>query len=113
MYLKNTVFFFFVLLSSVVIGQEGMIAGTASDGSNSIPFANVVLKSTTFGTSANENGDFELENVPFGNYQLQISSIGFVPFTKKIELKSEKLQLGKLQMARTLQLLLLKAVSIS
>ncbi|MCF8462102.1 MAG: TonB-dependent receptor [Flavobacteriales bacterium] len=101
MILRNTILLIFVLFSSVAFGQEGTIVGTANDGSNSIPFANVVLKGTTIGTSANENGDFELKNVPFGNYQLQISSVGFVPFSQKKELKSGLLKLGKLTLARS------------
>ena len=99
MFLRNTILLFLTIFAFNVLGQEGTVIGTVNDGENSIPFANVVLKGTTFGTSANENGVFELQNVPFGNYQLQISSIGFVPFTKKFELKSAKLQLEKLQMA--------------
>ena len=99
MFLRNTILLFLTIFAFNVLGQEGTVMGTVNDGENSIPFANVVLKGTTFGTSANENGVFELQNVPFGNYQLQISSIGFVPFTKKVELKSTKLQLEKLQMA--------------
>ncbi|MBP9152780.1 MAG: TonB-dependent receptor, partial [Flavobacteriales bacterium] len=99
MILRNTILLIFVLFSSVAFGQEGIIVGVASDGTASIPFANVVLKGTTIGTSANENGDFELKNVPFGNYQLQISSVGFVPFSQRIELNSPGLQLGKLELA--------------
>lgn len=88
-------------LGSVAFGQNGTIIGIASDGNGSIPFANVVLKGTNFGTSANENGAFELQNIPFGTYHLQISSVGFVPFSKKIELNSFNLELGKLEMSRS------------
>jgi len=79
--------------------QSGSIAGDVSDGAASIPFANVVLRGITVGTSANENGEFELKNVPFGNYQIQISAVGYVPFSQKIELKSELLKLGKLTLS--------------
>ncbi len=99
MILRNTILSFLVLSSVFVFGQQGSISGNVSDGTIPIPFANVVLKGTSFGSSANENGYFELKNVPFGNYQLQISSIGFVPFTQKIELKSASLKIEDLGMA--------------
>jgi outer membrane receptor for ferrienterochelin and colicins len=97
--LRQTILFFLTLFAFNVLGQVGTVTGTVSDGENSIPFANVVLKGTNFGVSANENGVFELKKVPFGNYHLQISSIGFVPFSKKVELNSKRLELGKLEMA--------------
>ncbi|MGB1318534.1 MAG: TonB-dependent receptor, partial [Flavobacteriales bacterium] len=99
MILRNTILFLFIVLAKLSFAQSGVVLGTITDGAESVPFANVVLKGTTFGVSANENGEFKLENIPFGNYQIQISSIGFVPFTQKIELKSEELQLGKLELA--------------
>ena len=91
--------FVLILMCQFAVGQTGNISGNVSDGTSSIPFANVVLKGTTIGSSTNENGEFELENVPFGNYQLQISSIGFVAFALKISLNAEELELGRLEMA--------------
>jgi outer membrane receptor for ferrienterochelin and colicins len=80
-------------------GQTGSVRGSVSDGSAPIPFANVVLKGTSYGASASENGDFELRNIPFGKYQLQISSVGFVAFLQRIEVSSSSVNLGKLEIA--------------
>lgn len=99
MILRIAILFLSIFACQFAFGQTGSISGSVSDGTVSIPFANVVLRGTNFGTSANENGDFELKDVPFGTYQLQISSIGFVPFSQKISLISEELNLGKLEMA--------------
>jgi len=98
MILRNTICLLLVLMGLVSFGQTGSIEGTVTDGSSSIPFANVVLKGTNFGTSANENGEFRLESIPFGNYQLQVSSVGFMAFTQKIELKQAQLSLGELKL---------------
>ncbi|MCF8276709.1 MAG: TonB-dependent receptor [Flavobacteriales bacterium] len=98
MNLRITIFFLLLIWSVGVFAQSGSIIGIVSDGAACIPFANVVLKGTTLGTSAKENGEFELKNVPFGNYQLQISSVGFMPFTQKIELNSTRIDLGILPM---------------
>lgn len=99
MVFKNALLSCFVLLSATVFGQDGVVAGSVTDGTSVIPFANVVLKGTTYGVSANENGEFTLEHVPFGTYQLQVSSIGFVAFSQKINLNSQRLELGELEMA--------------
>ncbi|MCF8464845.1 MAG: TonB-dependent receptor [Flavobacteriales bacterium] len=99
--MRKSILFVFVLICQFAFGQTGSIRGSVSDGTSFIPFANVVLRGTDFGTSANENGDFELNNVPLGNYQLQISSVGFVAFSQKINLNSEELDLGKLEIVHS------------
>lgn len=99
MILRKTILFVLMLACQFAFGQTGNIVGSVSDGTGPIPFANVVLRGTSFGTSANENGEFELKNVPYRNYQLQISSVGFVAFSQKVNLNSEELQLGELEMA--------------
>ena len=99
MIFRSALLSFLVLFNVAVFGQEGVIVGGITDGTSVIPFANVVLKGTTYGVSANENGEFTLESIPFGTYQLQVSSIGFVAFSQKINLNSDKLELGNLEMA--------------
>ncbi|MFC2175447.1 TonB-dependent receptor domain-containing protein [Bacteroidota bacterium] len=99
MFLRNLLFFTLVTWSFCAQSQEGTISGSVTDGVTSVPFANVILSGSIFGASADENGYFELKNIPFGKYQLQISSVGFVPFSKKVVLNSKSLQLGGLQMA--------------
>lgn len=44
-----------------------------------VPFASVLIESTEFrkGTSTNENGEFEIKAVPFGEYDIKISSVGY------------------------------------
>ena len=44
-----------------------------------VHFGNVVLAGTQFGASADVNGAFILTNVPAGNYELQISAVGYIP----------------------------------
>ena len=99
MFKRIFVLFLCLVCFQTVFCQDGLILGNISEGTASVPFSSVVLRGTNYGTSANENGEFEFTNVPFGNYQLQISSVGFVAFSKNFELKSEKLQLGNLELA--------------
>ena len=58
--------------------EKGQVSGkiTTSDG-NPAPFVSVLLKGTTFGTSANENGVFSFY-APEGEYTIIISSVGLI-----------------------------------
>ena len=59
----------------------------------SLPGANVALFSEdkTLGTISNENGEFELFNVPIGRYRLNVTYMGYEPF----ELRNLELTSGK------------------
>ena len=55
-------------------------------GDQILEFASVGLKNTTFGTSTDENGYFELNDIPEGDYNLLVSIIGFQPRMRKIRI---------------------------
>lgn len=57
----------------------GAIMGTIRDGETGdfLPGANVILKGTHHGAATDKNGIFKIENVPAGEYQLQVSLIGY------------------------------------
>ena len=67
-------------------GQTNSISGKVSSNGEVLPFVNVYLKKTKQGTSTNENGFFELKNIPNGTYTIIASSIGFKFKSKKITL---------------------------
>ncbi|MEH0153342.1 TonB-dependent receptor [Limibacter armeniacum] len=54
----------------------------------------VVLKGTTKGTTTNMDGDFDIKNIPLGDYVLQASFIGFN--TKEVTLKLDTKKAQKL-----------------
>src|SRR4030042_4935842 len=71
-----------------VFAQSGIITGVVTDKATNdkIPFANVVavLKSNTAsqkGTVSDKDGKFSIDNLPFGNYDVVISFIGYQPDT--------------------------------
>ena len=66
-----------------------------------LEFANVVLQSpdTLFGTSADEQGNFELKAVK-GKYTLKISMLGYDPYEKDISLQSD-MNLGEIQLSES------------
>ncbi len=67
--------FLLLLLSFQVCAQEGTISGRILHQDKPIAYAHVLLEGTEIGTSSDVNGNFVLNNVPFGNYVLLVSSI--------------------------------------
>mgnify|MGYP001050806136 FL=1 len=67
-------------------GQTNSISGKVNSNGEVLPFVNVYLKKNKQGTSTNENGFFELKNIPNGTYTIIASSIGFKFKSKKITL---------------------------
>lgn len=63
---------------------EGKVTG--EDG-EPIGYANVVAEGTSWGTSSNEKGNFKLEKLSAGNYNIIVSSLGFKTSSKKVKVK--------------------------
>ena len=68
-------------------GQLVTIKGevSAADGTP-LAFAAIALEGTTWGTSTNENGQYELVNVAIGEYVLQVSFLGYETKRQSIDL---------------------------
>lgn len=60
-----------------------------SENNNIIPYANVYIKGTTAGTETKEDGTFVLKNIPFSNYTITASAVGFTSLSKKIIVKKD------------------------
>ncbi|HRW99744.1 MAG TPA: carboxypeptidase-like regulatory domain-containing protein, partial [Cyclobacteriaceae bacterium] len=73
------------------------------DSKETLPFANIFINNTTIGTAANENGDFTLKNVPFGVHELVVSYVGYKPLQASIQITSERVGLGLIEMAQSEQ----------
>ena len=50
---------------------------------------NIILIGTDYGAASDENGNFRIENVPEGSYELEVSHIGFQSVTRNITLEDE------------------------
>ncbi len=85
------IFFILIIFSSAnLFAQGGQIKGKViSDKAQPIIGANVIVLGTNFGAAANETGFFEIYNLPYGKYTLQISSIGYEKKTVSVTI-SEK-----------------------
>ena len=106
--MKNIVFVFFISFIiglSNVFAQKGSITGVVIDKvtKENIPFANVlaILRDNTVsldGTVSNDDGIFKLDNLPFGNYRVLISFIGYETDTIKsiqIDKQNQQVNIGE------------------
>ncbi|SDS37907.1 outer membrane receptor for ferrienterochelin and colicins [Polaribacter sp. KT25b] len=67
-----------------LFSQENSISGKISNNAEALPYVNIYLKKTKIGVASDENGYYELKNIPKGNYTLIISSIGYKTKSVKI-----------------------------
>ena len=88
--MKFKAFFFFLFYSSIAFAQQAVIEGKVTSSSQAVPFANIGIKGTSIGTAANEQGYFKLQNLPEGELEIIVSSIGFEKGRKKIKTENGK-----------------------
>ncbi|UII19678.1 TonB-dependent receptor [Fulvivirga ligni] len=67
-------------------GQHGVIRGTIRNSDEPVAFANVYLKQINRGASTDANGNFELKDLPYGTYELTISSIGYSTLKRSVDI---------------------------
>ena len=68
--------------STIAKAQTTSIKGVVTEGSNSVAFANIYIKGTTYGASSDENGNYTISNLAEGDYILIASAIGYLSFRK-------------------------------
>ncbi|GGG93735.1 collagen-binding protein [Polaribacter pacificus] len=83
----------FVFVSQLVAAQsKGTVTGLLTDGevnNEPLPFANVLIKGTTIGTSTDFDGKYSIAVAP-GNYVLVFSFIGYETIEKPIVITADK-----------------------
>ncbi len=60
-----------------------------SESQNALQSANVILNQTFLATTTNENGEFAFSDLDEGQYIIQVSFVGYLPFSDTIELTSD------------------------
>ncbi|BDD10591.1 TonB-dependent receptor [Fulvitalea axinellae] len=85
--MKRSLLFLILLISSQV-GFAQSISGKVTDSQSgeALIGANVFLKETSFGTTTGNLGDYNLTNLPEGNYELTVSLIGYETITRQAQL---------------------------
>ncbi len=95
---------FLVAVFAVMAMDAAVVKGKIVDaGGSALDFVNVMLtsksdKSAVYGAISDETGHFEVLNVPAGEYELDITFVGYQTIKRSVSVKSlnEQLTLGKL-----------------
>ena len=87
--LRITTTLLFLLFTSYVIAQTGLIRGNIYDKDTGEPmiFCNVFVEGTTLGTTTDLNGFFTISNVPVGTYNLEATFIGYDTARAEVKVK--------------------------
>ncbi|MGB4929343.1 MAG: carboxypeptidase-like regulatory domain-containing protein, partial [Chitinophagales bacterium] len=67
------------LTCTALQAQTGKIYGTVTNSINNeaLPFVTIILSGTTYGTQSDIDGNYSVENIPPGLYNVEFSFIGF------------------------------------
>jgi len=91
MYIKSL----FICLTLGIVGSTWgqhntvKLQGTITDSNaNPLSFSSIRIKETAQGTSANENGEYYIANIPAGTYTIIASFIGYVKLEKQVVLST-------------------------
>jgi TonB-dependent receptor len=88
----------FSLLFISSFGQQFSVSGAIVSNKQPLPGAVVRLDNTTYVAAADSNGNFKIDNLPSGSYNLVITFLGFSNLTKNFKVLSAPVNLGKLEM---------------
>lgn len=81
---------FLFLTFYCIAAQAFVVKGTVKDVSgNPLPYANIYVKGTTNGTSANAKGEYQME-LEAGRYELVFQYIGFKTFLYIVDISADK-----------------------
>ena len=72
------------------VAQTASIKGKILSEGKLVEFANIVLKGTQMIAVTDTSGIYQIKNIPVGNYQVEVSALGFNKISKSIGLKAEE-----------------------
>lgn len=88
----------FTLSMSTALAQDtGTITGQLTDQKNGEPLisANIFIQSINKGAATDADGNFTINNVPYGDYQLRISYIGYKTETLSVTVDQETVTINE------------------
>ncbi len=83
--------FFYIIGTPAAAQISGRV--TSSQSNNSIAGASVFISNTTRGTTTDNNGNFTLNNIPSGMYELVVSALGYTTYVYAFNTDSLPVQL--------------------
>lgn len=85
-----------LLFSSIgLYAQFGSISGTVTDNNGEpLPGANVFIEELKRGASTDTNGEYEISNIPTGEYTIRASFIGYQDFVDQVQIGADPVTLN-------------------
>lgn len=96
--LARYTFLSLLLFPGLVLCQTARLQGKILHENNPLPYAHVQVKGTAWGAISAEDGSFVIENMAKGQYELQVSALGYQAFSRSIEVQETSLDLGSIEM---------------
>jgi outer membrane receptor for ferrienterochelin and colicins len=75
------------------LGQTAELAGRVHSGGAPVEFVNVSIRGTSYGQVTDANGQFSIGQLPRGNYELEVSFVGYKPLRRKVAIHQPKIHL--------------------
>ncbi|MDT0685430.1 TonB-dependent receptor [Autumnicola psychrophila] len=79
-----------LLITATTWSQEGDLSGKILSDGLPIEFATIYIKSLSRGTTADENGDFMLKNIPAGHHQVIVTSMGYESLKQQVTINTNR-----------------------
>ena len=92
---------FFIIINANYaqkVKSDANIVGHVVCNEEHIPYATVMIKGTTIGTTTDETGHYRLINLPEGTLVLRVQSLGYKPKEEKITIKSGETKVVKFEL---------------
>ena len=92
----------FLYLSGLLCAQESSVKGLIINDNDQTPIhgADVYLEKLAIGTISQVDGQFLLNNIPYGEIDIRVSMIGFKDVKRTLVLDKDSYDLGKVSMLR-------------
>ena len=89
---RLTILCLLALECNMVAFSQCTVKGVLYDDNNgeAVPFANVMLQGTTYGSATDLNGFFLINKIPEGNYTLLVRYVGYEEYTQSVTLTKGK-----------------------
>ena len=79
---------------SLCLFSQGTVTGNIRDeNGNPMEGVSISLENVSFGVASNNKGDFLLDKIPFGDYTIVISAIGYTTYKEKMRLTEKQVNL--------------------
>ena len=86
--LKLTLLFYSLLIAEETSSVNGYVRDDATG--EPVSYANVFLINTTLGTATNRDGYFVISNIPFGEYEIHATMMGYAKYKKQVDIFNNK-----------------------